>query len=172
MVSKDASIEQEKFLFWPRMNAELKDFITKSGICNSFKPEQTREALKPHEIPLRRWQKVGTDLFQFDGRVYLVTVNYYSSFFEVDKMESTGSGVIDKLKMHFNHHGIPEIVLSSDNGPQYSSSEFTKFARDWDFRHCTSSPHHPQSNGKVESCQDLRSSEVVQPKNTHMSAIG
>ena len=28
--------------YWPRMNAELKDFILKCDICNSFKPEQPR----------------------------------------------------------------------------------------------------------------------------------
>ena len=58
--------------------------------------------------------------------------------------------VIEKLKMQFSRHGIPEIVIS-DNGPQYASAEFAKFASDWDFQHITSSPRNPQSNGKVES---------------------
>ena len=130
------------------MNAELKDFILKCDICNSQKPEQPREPLMPHEIPSRPWQKVGTDLFQFDGRQYLITVDYYSSFFEVDKLEIADSRtVIDKLKMQFSRHGIPEIVIS-DNGPQYASTEF---ATDWHFQYITSSPRNPQSNGKAES---------------------
>ena len=58
--------------YWPRMNAELKDVILKCDICKSFKPEQPREPLMPH---------VGTDMFFFDGRQYLITVDYYSSFF-------------------------------------------------------------------------------------------
>ena len=145
--------------YWPRMNAELKDFILKCDICNSFKPEQHREPLMPHEIPSRPWQKVGTDMFFFDGRQYLITVDYYSSFFEVDKLDMADSRtVIAKLKMHFSRHGIPEVVIS-DNGPQYSSAEFAKFANDWHFQHITSSPRYPQSNGKVESavkiCENL-----------------
>ena len=137
--------------YWPRMNAELKDFILKCDVCNSYKPEQPREPLMPHEIPSRPWQKVGTDLLQFDGRQYLITVDYYSSFFEVDKLETTDSrSVINKLKMQFSRHGIPEIVIS-DNGPQYDSADFAKFAKDWHFQHITSSPRNPQSNGKVES---------------------
>ena len=102
----------------------------------------------PNEIPSRPWQKVSADLFLFDQRPYLITVDYYSSFFEVDKLDTTDSRtVIEKLKMQFSRHGIPEIVIS-DNGPQYASAEF---ASDWHFQHITTSPRNPQSNGKVES---------------------
>ena len=112
------------------MNAELKDFILKCDVCNSFKTQQPQEPLMPHEIPTRPWKKVGTDLMQFDGRQYLITVDYFSSFFEVDKLETTDSRtVVEKLKMQFSRHGIPEIVVS-DNGPQYNYCEFKKFAED------------------------------------------
>ena len=137
--------------YWPQMNAELKDFILKCDVCNSYQPEQPREPLMLHEIPSRPWQKVGTDLLQFDGQQYLITIDYYSSFFEVDKLETTDSRtVISKLKMQFSRHGIPEIVIS-DNGPQYNSADFAKFGKDWHFQHITSSPHNPQSNGKAEN---------------------
>ena len=138
--------------YWPLMNAELKDFIKTCSICNSLKPEQTREPFMSHEIPMRPWQKVGTDLFQLDDRVYLVTADYYSSFFEVDKLEHTNSRtVIEKLKMHFSRHGIPEIVIS-DNGPQFSSAEFAKFAKEWNFKHSTSSPNSTEQWEGGERC--------------------
>jgi transposase InsO family protein len=54
-----------------------------------------------------------------------------------------------KLRSHFSRHGIPDIVFS-DNGPQFDSSEFRKFASLWEFKHETPSPLYPQSNGKVE----------------------
>ena len=45
--------------------------------------------------------------------------------------------------------GIPE-VMRSDNGPQYSSSSFKKFAKDWKFQDITTSPEYPRSNGLAE----------------------
>ena len=39
----------------------------------------------------------------------------------------------------------------SDGGPQFTSIQFKQFAQQWGFLHKTSSPYHPQSNGKIES---------------------
>ena len=57
--------------------------------------------------------------------------------------------MINHLKAIFVRHGIPETVIS-DNGPQFSSAEFAKFAEDWGFTHITSSPKRPQSNREAE----------------------
>ena len=71
--------------------------------------------------------------------------------------------VIYKLKMQFSLHGILQKAIS-DNGLQYSSTEFAKFASDWHFQHITSSPWNPQSNGKVESsikiCENIMTKAV------------
>lgn len=61
--------------------------------------------------------------------------------------------VINHCKAVFARYGVPELVRS-DNGPQFEqvhTSEFSKFARDYGFRHITSSPHFPQSNGFIEA---------------------
>ena len=50
---------------------------------------------------------------------------------------------------HGIQHGIPDIV-QLDNGPQFSSGDFGKFADDYGFIHKTSSPHMHQANGAVE----------------------
>ena len=57
--------------------------------------------------------------------------------------------MIKHIKPHFARYGIPEEVISA-NGPQFGSAEFEKFAKDFEFKHTTSSPRYPQSNGLAE----------------------
>ena len=57
--------------------------------------------------------------------------------------------VITHSKAIFARHGIPSIVRS-DNGPQYSAIEYSKFSKDSGFIHVTTSPYHSQSNGLAE----------------------
>ncbi len=90
-------------------------------------------------------------MFEFRNKNYLVTVDYYSNFFEVDRLyKTTSKHVIQKLRAQFSRHGVPSKVIS-DNGPQLSSSDFADFAKTYEFVHVTSSPGYPQSNGKAEN---------------------
>lgn len=45
-------------IYWPQMNAEVKDFIEKCETCRTFDSNQAREPLKPHEVPPRPWAKL------------------------------------------------------------------------------------------------------------------
>lgn len=138
-------------VYWLGINDQIKTYVNKCDICRSVDFKQQKETLLSHEVPNRPWAKVGTDLFCFDNKDYLVTVDYYSNFWEIDYLADTKSTtVITKLKAHFARQGIPDVVIS-DNGPQFSSLEFQRFSERWEFLHKTSSPGHPQSNGKAES---------------------
>ena len=104
----------------------------------------------PHCIPDRPWQVVATDLFTWNNEDYIVTVDYYSRYFELDKLHSTSSAaVVHNLKAAFARHGIVETLIS-DNGPCYISKEFESFEKAWEFTHVTTSPHYPQSNDLAE----------------------
>ena len=82
---------------------------------------------------------------------YVIAVDYFSNFFEVGELRSTNtSAVIKFLSSRFARHGIPSELVS-DNCPQFTSSEFKRFAMEWSLRHVKSVPYHPQSNGKVEN---------------------
>ena len=63
---------------------------------------------------------------------------------------TTSNRVITVLKTWFARHGIPVTVIS-ENGPPFNSGDFELFNKELDFHHITSSPRHPQSNGRVEN---------------------
>jgi len=101
-------------------------------------------------VPNLPWEKVGVDLFVLDRQSFLIAVDYYSGYFEVQDMSSTTSTrVITVLKASFSRHRIPVTVIS-DNGPPFNSEDFKTFSKEWDFHHVTSSPYHARSNGRVE----------------------
>ena len=129
---------------------------------------QQEETLHPHDIPGLPWQVVGTDLFEYGGQTYLLVIDFYSNYFEIEQLrQNTAICVINNLKKIFARFGIPEKVVS-DNGPQYSNTrnlfsnnhEFKKFAEEWGFSHTTSSPEYFQSNGATERMWESRGHTV------------
>ena len=104
-----------------------------------------------HDVPLRPWGKVAVDLFTQNQKDYLVTVDYYSGYWELDRLHNTDSGtVVRKLTAHFARHGSP-CQLVSDNGPQFIASDFQKLTKEWDIEHMVTSPYNSKANGKVEA---------------------
>ena len=138
-------------LFWPGISAEIKEMVASCETCRTYETAPQKESLMPHETPSRPWEQVGVDLFTLDNKDYLITVDYYSNFWEVDRLMNTKTtAVILKLKNHFARYGCPNRVIS-DNGPQFVAEEFASFANVWGFEHRTSSPENSKANGKAES---------------------
>jgi transposase InsO family protein len=102
-------------------------------------------------VPERPWARVAVDLFTLEKKDYVIMVDDYSNYFEVNVLnQTTTTAIITSMKSHFARHGIPEEVRS-DSGPRFSSTSFENFAKEWDFKHVTSSLHYPQAKGKVEN---------------------
>ena len=101
-------------------------------------------------LPQHPWERVGTDLFELNGKHYILVADYYSRYPKVIKLTPmTSASIITAMKSVFSRHGIPHTVVG-DNGPQYVSAEMKKFSSMYGFNHVTTSPHYPQSNGFAE----------------------
>jgi hypothetical protein len=137
-------------LYWPLMNNDIAEMVSRCDVCTTYRNKLPKQELIHHEIPSTPWTKLGADLFSLKRKDYLVVVDYTSKFVIAAQLERTDSScVITKLKNMFSVHGIPK-ELFSDGGPQFTSSQFVRFRKEWDFQHTRSSPHYPQSNGQVE----------------------
>ena len=137
-------------VWWPGLSNQVQDMVTSCRKCIEYR-KPNREPMIPTAVPERPWQILGTDLFSLNGRAYLVVVDYFSRYVEVSLLTASqkSSDTIRALKSIFARHGVPEI-LRSDNGPQFASTEFDQFSKDYSFTHITSSPKLPQANGEAE----------------------
>lgn len=62
---------------------------------------------------------------------------------------STSKATIEKLRITFSTHGLPEMV-ATDNGSNFGSKKFAAFLKQNGIRHIKTTPYHPSSNGLAE----------------------
>ena len=148
-------------MFCPGINNDIENIVKTCDVCQQYHKRQWRETFIPHEIPDIPWTKVGTDLFEIYSKSYLIVADYTSNFFDISEISDKRSAtVVLHTKQMFSRYGIPKEVIS-DNGSEFIGSTYKRFRKTWDFKHTTSSPVHPQSNGKLkEQYRQLKRQEI------------
>lgn len=124
----------------------------KTWLQNAYRTRNTSQALewrcyyniRPHPTP----DNAQVLIFAMKGNEYLLIADQFSKFPSTRHLHSTTStAVVIQLKLLFEERDVPEIVYS-DNGPQYTSDEFTSFSKKYNFKHITSSPDYPNPMGE------------------------
>ena len=138
-------------VYWININRDIETTVKSCHICEEHQPAQQHETLLPHEVPSRPWEVVGTDMFFFNDADWLIIADYYSKFSIVRKMPRPclSSSVVSVTKQIFSETGVPSRVVS-DNGPHFASACYAELSKKMAFRHVTSSPRYPRSNGLIE----------------------
>ncbi|XP_053400458.1 uncharacterized protein K02A2.6-like [Mercenaria mercenaria] len=86
-------------VFWPRITQEIKDLVLKCPVCLQHRDSNQKEPLVYTQVPEYPWQVVGTDLFEFNGKDFLIVADHYSHYFEVKELPNCRSStVISRLK--------------------------------------------------------------------------
>ena len=115
-------------VWWPKLSSELMELVNSCTTCRKAGKQQP-QPLITSTLPELPWQKVGTDLFEWRKKNYLLIVDYYSRYIEIARLDrTTADEVISRTKSIFASHGIPEIVVS-DNGPQFSAAHYSNLLR-------------------------------------------
>ena len=70
-------------IYWPNMNNQIEQKIRQYGECSKLLQSKPAEPLLPHVCPAKPWQKVGSDLFHWAGKMYVIIVDYFSLWPEV-----------------------------------------------------------------------------------------
>ena len=157
-------------LFWSGMTADIRNAVEKCETCARAAIQQQRQPLQQAETPKTAWSAVSVDMFSMRSKDYLVTVDGFRSYFEVDRLhQQTSSETILKLRIHFARYGTPALLIM-DNARAFKFAEFAQFAKEWQFQHRTSSPHYPRSNGEAEAAVKVAKSLMAKCRQDDVDA--
>ena len=78
------------------------------------------------------------------------------------QMKEADAEIVIQRAREAHPHARPRII--TDNGPQFVAKDFKEFIRLWQTTHVFTSPHYPQSNGKLERYHRTLKEQAIRPK--------
>ncbi|XP_039182277.1 uncharacterized protein K02A2.6-like, partial [Crotalus tigris] len=125
-------------LWWPGLDKGIEAKVHACHLCQRSRPEMPQAPVHRWEETQSPWSRVHIDYAgPFQGQFFLVLVDSHSKWLEVVPVSSTTTAkTIQVLRGIFAAHGLPDVIVS-DNGPQFTSSEFQAFLQANLIRHAT-----------------------------------
>lgn len=162
------------YFWWPSIDKDIEQLVRSCEPCQINAPNPHKSAISPWQQSSYPFQRIHMDyLGPFKDKHYLVIQDSYSKWVEVFKMRGmTAAEAVEKLRECCSRFGIPDVIVS-DNGTQFTSSEFQTFCTRNGIRYVTSPPYKPQSNGAAENSvktfKNGMSKVLSDPKNSATS---
>ena len=145
------------FFYWPNQSRSCWDHVRECAKCQTAdKTNPKPHSMTPRPVVTQPFRDVAIDLVgpfptaTGGFRHMLTCVDTATRWPEAIPLRSTATKSITRyLTEVFSRTGFPE-KLTSDNGPQFSSKEFTTWLKRHGIAHSRSTPYHPQGNGVVK----------------------
>lgn len=138
-------------VYWPDMNSDIESFVKRCGPC-----AQMEIVPKPKDkgswIPTTRpFSRIHADFFYFQGKNFLLIVDSFSKWIEVEwiRTKMTATIINRKFASLIARCDLPDVVVT-DGGPPFNSSEFVDFLKLHKVKVLKSPPYNPPSNGQAE----------------------
>ena len=139
-------------VFWPGISNDIRQMVKDSALCNRHQQAQPKLPAMQPDLPTRPWEKLGSDIFQFNGANYLIIVDYYSRFPIIRPLgDISASTVSSHFTSVFAEYGLPSL-LTADFGSQFVSEMFKRKCEESGVALMFSSLYHCQANGAAERC--------------------
>ncbi|XP_026573113.1 uncharacterized protein K02A2.6-like, partial [Pseudonaja textilis] len=139
------------YVWWPSMDDEIVKWVSSCRPCQESRPAPPITTPTKWESANAPWSRLHIDLAgPFQGKTFLVVVDSFSKWIDVALLLTTTTRAIAQALTHlFVTHGLPDTIVS-DNGPQFTSTEFSRYVTNLGIRHILTAPFHPSSNGLAE----------------------
>ena len=85
-------------VFWPGIQHEVRQLAEQCETCQRRKPQNQKETLIQHDNGNGPWHKIGADLCEIDGVNYLIVVDYFTNYIEIEHLSTTTASQIIKKK--------------------------------------------------------------------------
>lgn len=133
------------------MDSDIENISRTCEQCFTNQPEASKGIISPWPASSKVFQRIHMDFLELKGQHFLIISDSFSKWVEVYIMHTTSAAeTVNKLRDCFARFGLPDCIVS-DNGPQFSSREFTTFCNKNGIKFLTSPPYKPQSNGAAEN---------------------
>ncbi|GBM93575.1 Uncharacterized protein K02A2.6 [Araneus ventricosus] len=73
-------------LYWPGMSTEIENRVSHCDICQQNQKSNSKDPLLDRKLSERPWQKVATDFFHLSSVTYLLIVDYFSKYIELQHL--------------------------------------------------------------------------------------
>ncbi|XP_060545570.1 uncharacterized protein K02A2.6-like [Pantherophis guttatus] len=139
------------YVWWPSMDTDITEWVERCQPCQESRSDPPMAPVREWERPQGPWSRIHIDFAgPFHGQTFMVIVDSFSKWLEIKLMKATTTdATIRELRQLFATHGLPDILVS-DNGPQFTATQFEGYLAGLGIRHVLSALFHPASNGQAE----------------------
>ena len=142
---------------WPGMRREINELLKLCPVCRVH--QRRTDHVPMGEMPLAAYpmQIVGADLIgpfvpSHNGNRYVLTlIDHCTGWAEAFPLkDKTNASVWQAWATHVvPRHGAPEVLIT-DNGQEFKATAWRTYLKQLGVEHRTTTPVHPQSNGRTE----------------------
>ena len=139
------------YVWWPGIDNDVEHFLKTCEPCQKNRPRPMEVLLFSWNVANGPWDRIHIDYAgPFEGYMWLVVVDSFTKWVEIVPLTTaTSLTTITALRVMYGRWGIPRQLVS-DNGAQFTSSEFKEFCEKNGVTHIRTTPYHPKTNGLAE----------------------
>ena len=142
--------------YWPGLNKAIKDICQTCETCLQYAARQDKQEIGLVPDCSESWEALATDIFEFQGKYFLIIACRFSSYMVVREMDGhTAEETIKKFSSVFAELGLPR-TLHCDRGTNYTSTQFQEFCQSLNIKVTYSSAEHHQSNYAERGVQTIK----------------